>query len=302
MEVDEPDLDCALLQQFSCMGTTDREVLISQFYKLVGDAANERDAAFYLDMNNWNLQEAVGAYFDLQSGPAPLLPTPCLLLLEDASAGAGSESVPPDTEFVKTWHVKNGGRETWPAGCQLRFLHGCQLSEQMVVQLGSLAPDQVAEVSVCMRSPAQPGIYQSKWRATTAGGTHFGDVIWVILTVQPEEEREVAAVTQQMTRLTEQLGTSPLSQHQPPAANPFCAESPPRPTALQPALHGSQPAVYGPQPAGYGPQPAVYGPQPAVYDPQPQPHGLPPFTGVNGPGRPAPEQPWTLPNADADMD
>ena len=53
MEVDEPDVDSLLLQQFSCMGTTDRDVLISQFHKLVGDAANERNAAFYLEMNNW---------------------------------------------------------------------------------------------------------------------------------------------------------------------------------------------------------------------------------------------------------
>ncbi|XP_037071007.1 protein ILRUN-like [Pollicipes pollicipes] len=219
MEVDDADVDSTLLQQFSCMGTTDRDVLISQFYKLVGDGANDRDAAFYLDMNNWNLQEAVGAYFDLQSGPVALLPPPSLVLLEDATVGGG-ESVPPDTAFVKTWRIKNGGRERWPRGCVLRLVYGIQLSEQTSVPLSCLEPDQVTDVSIPMRSPTEPGIYQSKWRATTVTGADFGDVIWVILTVQPDG---VTAVTQQMTRLAE-LGTLPGSG---PPANPFAEPSSP---------------------------------------------------------------------------
>lgn len=287
MEVDESDVDSMLLQQFSCMGTTDRDVLISQFHKLVGEGSNERDAAFYLEMNNWNLQEAVGAYFDLQSGAVPLLPPPSLVLLEDATVGEG-ESVPPDTTFVKTWRIQNGGREPWPPGCVLRFLHGSQLSEKTFVPLSCLAPDEVADVFVQMRSPGQPGIYQSKWRATTASGSHFGDVIWVILTVQHDG---VLAVTQQMTRLTE-LGTSPTSGA---PLNPFCepataADGRPRPPGLPPS---------GLPPSGLPPG---------------VPPGLPPgltagMCGVNAPGRPLhgsavgqPEHGCELPNTDAEMD
>lgn len=51
MEVD--DVEQNLLQQFSCMGTTDRDVLISQLRKLVGEDVNETTASFFLDMNNW---------------------------------------------------------------------------------------------------------------------------------------------------------------------------------------------------------------------------------------------------------
>jgi hypothetical protein len=51
MEVD--DIEQNLLQQFSCMGTTDHDVLISQLRKLVGDDVNETTASFFLDMNNW---------------------------------------------------------------------------------------------------------------------------------------------------------------------------------------------------------------------------------------------------------
>lgn len=52
MDVDH-DIDQGLLQQFSCMGTTDKEVLVSQLQKLVGNHLNEATASFFLDMNNW---------------------------------------------------------------------------------------------------------------------------------------------------------------------------------------------------------------------------------------------------------
>ena len=52
MDVDN-DIDSQLLQQFSSMGTTDREVLISEFQKLLGNRLNPESCAFFLDMNNW---------------------------------------------------------------------------------------------------------------------------------------------------------------------------------------------------------------------------------------------------------
>ena len=52
MDVDN-DIDTQLLQQFSSMGTTDKEVLISQFQQLLGNQLNAAGCAFFLDMNNW---------------------------------------------------------------------------------------------------------------------------------------------------------------------------------------------------------------------------------------------------------
>lgn len=56
MDVDN-DLDGKLLQQFSSMGTTDRDVLISEFQKLLGNQLNPAGCAFFLDMNNWYVQQ-----------------------------------------------------------------------------------------------------------------------------------------------------------------------------------------------------------------------------------------------------
>jgi len=52
MDVDN-DIDQTFLQQFSCLGTTDRDELVKQLQILVGNNLNEAAAAFFLDMNNW---------------------------------------------------------------------------------------------------------------------------------------------------------------------------------------------------------------------------------------------------------
>ena len=52
MDVDA-DVDSQLLQQFSSMATTDREVLIAEFRRLLGNQMNEDGCVFFLDMNNW---------------------------------------------------------------------------------------------------------------------------------------------------------------------------------------------------------------------------------------------------------
>lgn len=47
------DIEQSLLQQFSCMGTTDKDELIQQLQKLLGSHMNYNTAQFFLDMNNW---------------------------------------------------------------------------------------------------------------------------------------------------------------------------------------------------------------------------------------------------------
>lgn len=47
------DLEQSLLQQFSCMVTTDKAELVQQLQKLLGSQLNDSTAEFFLDMNNW---------------------------------------------------------------------------------------------------------------------------------------------------------------------------------------------------------------------------------------------------------
>ena len=52
MDVDN-ELDSGLLEQFSSMGTTDKEVLITEFQKLLGNQLNPAGCEFFLEMNKW---------------------------------------------------------------------------------------------------------------------------------------------------------------------------------------------------------------------------------------------------------
>lgn len=200
MEVDN-ELDSTLLQQFSCLGTTDRDVLISQFQKLLGNQLNATDCAFFLDMNNWNLQAAVCSYFDFEASKENL---PSMLFLKDVTIGEG-EAVPPNTKFIKTWRIHNPGETCWPPGCALRFRNGHQLGPNDRVLVEQLAPHDYCDVSIEMVSPTMPGIYQGQWRMSTATGQLFGEVIWVIVTVA---EGGLMAITQQMEAF-HQLGSPP---------------------------------------------------------------------------------------------
>ena len=49
----EGDLEQELLTRFSCMGTSDREVLINELQSLVGVHLSREACAFFLEMSNW---------------------------------------------------------------------------------------------------------------------------------------------------------------------------------------------------------------------------------------------------------
>ncbi|KAG9335768.1 hypothetical protein JZ751_003679 [Albula glossodonta] len=178
MEGMDLDLDPELMQKFSCMGTTDKDVLISEFQRLLGFQLNPAGCAFFLDMTNWNLQAAIGAYYDFES---PNINAPSMSFVEDVTIGEG-ESVPPDTPFTKTWRIQNTGAESWPPGVCLKYVGGDQFGHVNMVMVRSLEPQEVSEVSVQMH------------------------VIWVILSV---EEGGLLGVTQQMSTFETEFNTQP---------------------------------------------------------------------------------------------
>jgi len=211
MEVDE--IDTGLLEQFGSLQTVDHADLIRQMRKLVGgeESISETCAQFYLEMSNWNVHAAVGHYFDLNGGGAGdgnmLPPLPSMTFVRDVTIGEG-ESVPPLTDFTKTWTVMNTGNEPWPEGCTLRFTQGNRMSDGRSalsdrLEVGCLPPGEKFDISVSMRSPEKPGMYESQWRMATPAGAFFGDTIWVILSVEPSG---TLALTQQMDKFHD-LGT-----------------------------------------------------------------------------------------------
>ncbi|KAK1801949.1 hypothetical protein P4O66_022584 [Electrophorus voltai] len=230
MEGMETDIDPELMQKFSCMGTTDKDILITEFQRLLGFQLNPAGCAFFLDMTNWNLQAAIGAYYDFES---PNITAPSMSFVEDVTIGEG-ESIPPDTPFTKTWRIQNTGSESWPPGVCLKYIGGDQFGHVNFVMVRSLDPQEMYDVSVQMRSPVAPGMYQGQWRMCTAAGLFYGGeytsvlrnggfaplvfstyeafsaccayVIWVILSV---EVGGLLGVTQQLSSFRGEFNTQP---------------------------------------------------------------------------------------------
>uniref|UniRef100_A0A8C6AG91 Protein ILRUN n=1 Tax=Monodon monoceros TaxID=40151 RepID=A0A8C6AG91_MONMO len=213
MEGMDVDLDPELMQKFSCLGTTDKDVLISKFQRLLGFQLNPAGCAFFLDMTNWNLQAAIGAYYDFES---PNISVPSMSFVEDVTIGEG-ESIPPDTQFIKTWRIQNSGAEAWPPGVCLKYVGGDQFGHVNMVMVRSLEPQEIADVSIQMCSPSRAGMYQGQWRMCTATGLYYGNVIWVILSV---EVGGLLGVTQQLSSFETEFNTQPHPQKPTPSPLP----------------------------------------------------------------------------------
>lgn len=66
------------------------------------------------------------------------------------------------------------GAESWPPGVSLKYIGGDQFGHVNAVMVKSLEPQEVSDVSVQMRSPAAPGMYQGQWRMCTSTGLFYG--------------------------------------------------------------------------------------------------------------------------------
>ncbi|VDD95086.1 unnamed protein product [Enterobius vermicularis] len=192
-----------LTQEFSRMATSDRDTLIRQFQQILGEdhVLSPHTCAFFLDMTNWNVQAALGAYYDYGTVNSVGLPPPeyatvlpSMQFVQDITIGEG-ESVPPSTHFVKTWRVRNNGPESWPPGTYIGFMEGDKLTNVLKSWVQPLGPEEEGNISVEMVSPATKGIYQSRWQLNTSLGIPFGESIWCIVTV---DDWGILDITQQL--------------------------------------------------------------------------------------------------------
>lgn len=51
--MEELNLDQDFLMRFSCMGTQDKDVLISELHGILDSQLSREGCAFFLDMTNW---------------------------------------------------------------------------------------------------------------------------------------------------------------------------------------------------------------------------------------------------------
>ena len=153
-------------------------------------------------MTSWNLQAAIGDCYDFER---PNISVPSMSFVEDVTIGEG-ESIPPDTQFIKTWRIQNSGADAWPPGVCLKYVTGDQFGHVNMVMVRSLEPQEIADVSVQMCSPSRARMYQGQRQMCTVTGLYYGDVIWVILSV---EVGGLLGVTQQLSSFETEFNTQP---------------------------------------------------------------------------------------------
>lgn len=51
--MEELNLDQDFLMRFSCMGTQDKDILISELHGILDSQLSKEGCAFFLDMTNW---------------------------------------------------------------------------------------------------------------------------------------------------------------------------------------------------------------------------------------------------------
>uniref|UniRef100_A0A182N175 N_BRCA1_IG domain-containing protein n=1 Tax=Anopheles dirus TaxID=7168 RepID=A0A182N175_9DIPT len=197
------DIEQNFLTQFSSMVTTDKDELIRHFQS-IGENVNLTTATFFLDMTNWNLQAAVGCYFDYMAQGRQ----PSMRLMDDITVGKG-EKITPNTAVKLTWLLQNNGEITWPSGTYVALLRDPSTAPEDLAPLTyedlkhyvpTVVPDESVAVSVQLVTPATEGLFKTVWCMYTPSGTTFGDKIISLLEVSQDG---TMAATQQYAHLQE---------------------------------------------------------------------------------------------------
>lgn len=154
MNVSNFELDAQFLEQFSCLGTNDKEDLIKTFQTVVGNGVASQTSRFFLELANWNLQRAVGAYFDYSydggqsemeaastsyATQFPITPCNSLSSLPNHiydSRICYSPNAEPSRSTTLGWCVQNCGTCQWMEGSYIR----AEVSET-VAKLSTILPN-----------------------------------------------------------------------------------------------------------------------------------------------------------------
>jgi len=108
-----------------------------------------------------------------------------------------------DSDFVKTWRVKNTGTCTWSRDYSLIFTDGTLMMPVDRVPLpGNTAPSQTVDLSLDMTAPIYPGAYESDLKLRAPNGFVFGvgkkdSPLWVKLVIGSPQATTITGITYQ---------------------------------------------------------------------------------------------------------
>ncbi len=163
----------------------------------------------------------------------------------DNSAYVSDVTIPDGTElapgeaFTKTWALVNTGNCTWNGDYSMTFISGDDMEGSEATIGRSVAPGQSADISVSLTAPEDTGTYTGYWRLANAGGTSFGEDVYVMVTVSDEASTDTATATP-MPTIVSPTATPTFTAASPALTSTATAASrptaTPTPTATSPDL------------------------------------------------------------------
>lgn len=103
--------------------------------------------------------------------------------------------VAPNTNFTKTWRLKNVGVCSWTPSYAVIFFSGDQMNGPSVQALsGNVNPGQTVDISVDLTSPASTGTKTGYWKLRNASGVAFAQ-FYVQIKVQNTSSSNVVTLT-----------------------------------------------------------------------------------------------------------
>lgn len=120
--------------------------------------------------------------------PPPVTPTAActhsLSFVDDLTVPDGTKFA-PGAPIDKIWLVRNDGTCNWDARFQLHFLDGDLMQAESQIALFPARAGAEAQIQVQFTAPDEAGTYASRWQAYTPLGEPFGDLIFILIEVDP---------------------------------------------------------------------------------------------------------------------
>jgi Predicted solute binding protein len=108
--------------------------------------------------------------------PTPT-PIPCHLakFVKDVTIPDGT-TVETNTQFTKTWRLKNMGSCTWDSSYRIAFVDGTSMSQATILSWpgGAVSYGESVDLSISLVAPIYPGSYQGNYMLLAPDGTYFG--------------------------------------------------------------------------------------------------------------------------------
>lgn len=121
-----------------------------------------------------------------------------LAFLADVTVPDGA-TVEAGKPFTKTWRVGNTGTSSWIEGFVLEHVGGDRMNGPERIPLPELKPDAVAEISLDLVAPSEPGRHRTTWKGRNARGRFFAFELYADFFVTPVTRRDEAVLIADVT-------------------------------------------------------------------------------------------------------